>query len=181
MAYKVLFIFLNRGVCVKELGEYLKETREKNGVSIEEAAQDLNIDGFLLESIEDGNARAFKDILTMKEKVKEYSKYLGLNPEEVMDEFNDYLFEKTSKISLQDILDAEKVSQEKNKKSETKKISSPYTMVKQKKDYKGIIYVILSFVALILLILIVFNIVRPKSEKITNELMEKKGVIYELT
>ena len=63
----------------------------------------------------------------------------------------------------------------------TKKISSPYTMVKQKKDYKGIIYVILSFVALILLILIVFNIVRPKSEKITNELMGKKGVIYELT
>ena len=107
---------------MKELGEYLKETRKKNSVSIEEAAQDLNIDNFLLESIEDGNTRAFKDILSMKEKVKEYAKYLGLNPEEVIDEFNDYLFEKTSKISLEDIIEADKLSQEKNKQHETKKM-----------------------------------------------------------
>ena len=33
---------------MKELGEYLKETRINNGVSIDEAAQDLNIDSFLL-------------------------------------------------------------------------------------------------------------------------------------
>ena len=62
---------------MKELGEYLKETRENNGVSIDEAAQDLNIDGFLLESIEEGNTRAFKDVLSMKDRIKEYAKYLG--------------------------------------------------------------------------------------------------------
>ena len=93
---------------MKELGQYLKETRINNSVSIDEAAQDLNIDSFLLESIEEGNIKAFKDVLSMKEKVKDYAKYLGLKPDEVIDEFNDYLFEKTSKISLQDIMDAEK-------------------------------------------------------------------------
>lgn len=165
---------------MKELGQYLKETRVNNGVSIDEAAQDLNIDGFLLESIEEGNTRAFKDVFSMKDKIKEYAKYLGLKPEEVMDEFNDFLFEKTSKISLQDILDSDN---EKNKQNESKKISSPYTIVKPKKrNKKPILYGICLFVIIILLVLIVFNIVRPKKEKITNELKTKiEGDYYELT
>ena len=163
---------------MKELGEYLKETRISNGVSIDEAAQDLNIDGFLLESIEMGNTKAFKDVLSMKEKVKDYAKYLGLKPEEVIDEFNDYLFEKTSKISLQDILDAEK---EANKKEETKKVSSPYTIIKpKKKDKKKYIYAILSILLVVLLVLFVFNLVRPRKDKITQELKSKiEGEIYE--
>ena len=165
---------------MKELGEYLKQTRINNGVSIDEAAQDLNIDGFLLESIEMGNTRAFKDVLSMKEKVKDYAKYLGLKPEEVIDEFNDYLFEKTSKISLKDIMDAEK---EINKNDDVKKISSPYTIIKpKKKDRRVIIYTILSIITAILLILLVFNIVRPKKNKITHELKMNivEGDIYEL-
>jgi len=164
---------------MKELGEYLKQTRINNGVSIDEAAQDLNIDGFLLESIEMGNTRAFKDVLSMKEKVKDYAKYLGLKPEEVIDEFNDYLFEKTSKISLKDIMDAEK---EQNKKNELKKISSPYTILKpKKKDRRGIIYTILSIIAVILLILLIFYIVKPKKNKITHELKANimEGDCYE--
>ena len=56
---------------MKELGQYLKETRTNNGVSIDEAAQDLNIDSFLLESIEDGNTRAFKDMLGVRDIVRE--------------------------------------------------------------------------------------------------------------
>ena len=140
---------------MKELGEYLKETRMNNGVSIDEAAQDLNIDGFLLESIEEGNTRAFKDILSMKDRIKDYAKYLGLKPEEVIDEFNDYLFEKTSKISLKDIMDAEK---EMNKKQEAKKVSSPYTIIKvKKKSKKPVIYGLLIIIILFLLIMLLFN------------------------
>jgi cytoskeletal protein RodZ len=154
---------------MKELGAYLKETRINNGVSIDEAAQDLDIDNFLLESIEEGNTRAFKDILSMKDKVKEYAKYLGLKPEEVIDEFNDYLFEKTSKISLQDIVDADKGT-----KKEEKKIASPYTIVKPKKvDNKYIIYAVGLIIAAIFLVLAVFNLIRPKKEKITKELKQK--------
>lgn len=160
---------------MKELGEYLKETRINNGVSIDEAAQDLNIDSFLLESIEEGNTRAFKDVLSMKDKVKDYAKYLGLEPEEVTDEFNDYLFEKTSKISLQDIIDADKKG---NK--ETKKIASPYTIIKPKKKSKMPILVgLLTVVIIMLMIIIVFSLIRPKGKIITNELRDR-GVLYEL-
>lgn len=167
---------------MKELGEYLKETRINNGVSIDEAAQDLNIDDFLLESIEDGNTRAFKDVLSMKEKIKSYAKYLGLKPEEVIDEFNDYLFEKTSKISLQDILDAEKNSN-KNNDTERKKISSPYTIIKpRKKDRKSILILIGMILLLMLFVILVFNIIRPKKDIITKELKYKlEGEKYELT
>ena len=52
---------------MKELGNYLKTTREANGVSIDEAADDLNIDVFLLESLEEGNTRAFKDMLGVRD------------------------------------------------------------------------------------------------------------------
>ena len=156
---------------MKELGQYLKETRINNGVSIDEAAQDLNIDGFLLESIEEGNTRTFKDVLSMKEKVKDYAKYLGLKPEEVIDEFNDYLFEKTSKISLKDIMDAEK---DLNKKQDTKKVSSPYTIIKpKKKNKKPFIYGLLIICAAILLVLLIFSIIRPKKDKNTVELRTK--------
>ena len=162
---------------MKELGEYLKETRMNNGVSIDEAAQDLNIDGFLLESVEDGNTRAFKDVLSMKDIVKDYSKYLGLKPEEVIDEFNDYLFEKTSKISLKDILDAEKKSDKPEKK-----IASPYTMIKPKKLNKVPFLVgLLGLALLICLILVIFMLIRPRGSRVTNELRDRGGLYYELT
>ena len=167
---------------MKELGQYLKETRINNGVSIDEAAQDLNIDSFLLESIEDGNIRAFKDVLSMKDKIKDYAKYLGLKPEEIIDEFNDFLFEKTSKITFQDMLDAEK-GINKNKQGETKKISSPYTIIKpEKKDKKPILYFISLIVVLLLLVLAVYSIVKPRKEIITKELKSKyEGDLNELT
>ena len=159
---------------MKELGEYLKETRTNNGVSIEEVSDDLNIDSFILENLEAGNIRAFKDVLGIKEKIKAYAKYLGLNPEEVADEFNDFLFEHTSKISLSDILEAEKKSN-KDKKTTAKKVSSPYTIIKQKKVNKNYIYILFTTILLLfVIILIIMNILIPKEEKITNELLEMK-------
>ena len=52
----------NRGVCMKELGEYLKQTRIGNGVSITEACEDLELSTSQLENIESGNVKAFKDV-----------------------------------------------------------------------------------------------------------------------
>ena len=90
---------------MKELGEYLRSTRLDNGVSIDEAAEDLDLSVSQLENIEKGNVRAFKDVYGLKQYVRQYAKYLGLDPEKVIDEFNEFLFEHTSKISLEDILD----------------------------------------------------------------------------
>ena len=107
---------------MKEIGEKLKECRKKNGVSLEEASNDLNINVLELESLENGNFKAFKDVYDLKNNIKIYAKYLGLNELDILDEFNDFLFEKTSKISLLDI--------QKAKEETKKKISSPYTNIK---------------------------------------------------
>lgn len=114
---------------MKEIGERLKETRESIGISIEEAAEDLKMRPSQLEDVESGNMKAFKDIYSLKYFIRDYSKYLGLDYDDMVDEFNEYLFDYTSKLSLQDIKNAKK---EENKKKEPK-IMSPYTIEKKEK------------------------------------------------
>lgn len=160
---------------MKELGEYLKETRQNNGVSLDEASLDLDIDSFLLESIEEGNTRAFRDVLGIKEIVRSYAKYLGLNSDEIVDEFNDFLFEHTSKISLNDILEAEKSADNKP----LNKPVSPYTTVKVKKiNVKKVMLCAVIVFAFIMLIIFIASRFVPKREKIINELMIE-GEYYE--
>ena len=88
---------------MKEIGEKLKDARENIGISIEEAAEDLKIRPSQIEDIEQGNMDAFQDVFFLKYFIRDYSKYLGLDYENVVDEFNEYLFDYTSKISLSDI------------------------------------------------------------------------------
>jgi len=160
---------------LKEIGEYLKNARLENGISILEASEDLKIESAVIENIEEGNIRAFKDMFALKELVKDYAKYLGLDANYIMEEFNDFLFCHTSKISLEDIRNSQLV----NNIQEEKKISSPYTNIpKVKKDYtkiyKGIgIFILLSFI-----LFIVFQIL-TKDEIKKDEL--KGSVLYEFT
>lgn len=163
---------------MKELGEYLKDTRISNGVSIEEAAEDNNLSTSQLENIENGNIRAFKDVYKLKEYIKNYSKYLGLDPNDISDEFNEFLFEHTSKISLDDILEAKKRMDEK----EEKKVQSPYTKeYKKKLDYRPFFYglMILGLVALLIYFVVLFL---TKEEEHHEVLSKNYGeVIYEFT
>lgn len=117
---------------MKEIGESLKEARENIGLSLEEAAGDLKMTPDQLSEIEEGNLTAFKDVLSLKYFIRDYSKYLGLDYETMIDEFNEYLFDYTSKISLEDIRRAAKKA-EANSKKEEKRIASPYTMERKKK------------------------------------------------
>lgn len=125
-------------------------TREESGVSLEEASGDLEIKTLILENIEDGNIGCFKDIFVLKDYIYNYAKYLGLEPDKIIDEFNEYLFEYTSKIPLEDI---EKTMQEQQKEeSDEEKIISPYTTsVKKSNNF----FIIAFGVALALLVLLV--------------------------
>lgn len=162
---------------MKELGEYLKEHREANSVGLEEASEDLNISKEELENIEEGNIRAFKDVLGLKVKIKSYAKYLGLDPEEVLDEFNDFMFEHTSKISLADILEASKKKDE----EQQKQIRSPYTKIRKKKiNVKGISIFITACIIVIVMIIVLLKIIEPKDPVINQEL-SSGGVTYEFT
>jgi len=162
---------------LKELGEYLKEHRESNSVGLDEASEDLNISKEELENIEEGNIRAFKDVLGLKVKIKSYAKYLGLEPEKVLDEFNDFMFEHTSKISLSDILEASKKKDE----EQQKQIRSPYTKIRKKKiNVKGISIFITACIIVLLMILLLFKLIEPKDPVINQEL-SSGGVKYEFT
>ncbi len=151
---------------MKELGYFLKTERVENGISLTEASEDLNLSTALLENIESGNIRAFKDVYELREEVKKYAKYLGADVDKVMDQFNDFLFEKTSKISLDEIKEAGKKSN-----SEEKKISSPYTVEEKKKIV--IWPFLLGIVVIILIFLIVYLIFSniDKEPVRTDELM----------
>lgn len=161
---------------MKELGDYLKRTRISNGVSIAEAAEDLDLSTVQLENIESGNVKAFKDVYALKEDVGQYAKYLGLNPEKVIDEFNGFLFEHTSKISLEDIKMAQKKMEE-----EEKKATSPYT--KEYKKKVGLWPFVIAIVFIIVIFVILYLIIGTinKAPERTTELMtnERGNVSYE--
>lgn len=164
---------------MKEIGKYLKQARIKNGVSLEEASEDLNMSMIQLENIEDGNVRAFKDIFTLRDYVKDYAKYLGLNVNKLSDEFNDFMFERTSKISVSTVMEKKESAAVDEKK---KQISSPYTQIKDRKEIplKPILGVLIGFV-LILLIFFIMNKVSSKEPTITDELLGNGSEYYEFT
>lgn len=118
---------------MKEIGEKLKEARESIGISIEEAAEDLKLRPSQIENIESGNMEAFKDIFYLKYFIRDYSKYLGLKYEDMVDEFNEYLFDYTSKISIDDIKKAKKKMKNSSSDEKSKKIISPYTLEHKKR------------------------------------------------
>ena len=163
---------------MKEIGKHLKEKREENGVSIDEVAEDLNIDEDAIENMEEGNIRAFKDMYTLKELVKDYSKYLGMDVKDIVEEFNDFLFEHTSKISLEDLEEVKNKVQENN----VKKVVSPYTQIpKPKKDYKQILKPLLFFFGIILVLVILIMILKKDDSRNIELKNMKECISYELT
>ena len=141
---------------MKEIGEKLKEARESIGVSIEEVAEDLKLRPSQIENIETGNTDAFKDMFYLKYFIRDYAKYLGLDKEDLIDEFNEYLFDYTSRLSLDDIKAAKK------SKKENKKIKSPYTI--ERKNHMPIIMFGIYVIIVILVVLIIYFIINLNHE-----------------
>ena len=172
---------------MKEIGEFLKSSRIKNGVSLEEASEDLNLSVVQLENIEDGNIRSFKDVYALRNLVKDYAKYLGVETDSIIDEFNDFMFEHTSKISLDDIKEARKLAKEKDKEEEKTKVVSPYTNIKAPKfrleqiKIKPVVITILIILGLIVGIFWWFSM-NDKENIVSSELMGRNGDdVYEFT
>lgn len=132
---------------MKNIGLKLKEKREENGLSIEEVAEDLKMRPSQITSIEEGKKDDFKDIFYLKYFIRDYAKYLGLDSEKIIDEFNEYLFDETLKIPI-DIIEQAK----KEKKEDTEELSSPYT--KKEKNKIKIPKIIIGLFILIILIIV---------------------------
>lgn len=138
---------------MKEIGEQLKTARESIGVSIEEVAEDLKIRPTQIENIEAGNSEAFDDVFYLKYFIRDYAKYLGLNKEDLVDEFNEYLFDYTSRLSLDDI----KMATSKEKKP-SKTIKSPYTIDKRNRA-KFIPLIVYGLIVALIIVIVYFVVV----------------------
>lgn len=135
---------------MEEIGNLFLLTRESAGVSLKEASEDLEVEEAILENIEDGKSGAFSDIFVLKNYIVDYAKYLGLDSDKIIDEFNEYIFEATSKIPIREI--EKQISEA--KKTEEERIFSPYT--KKEKKVKNGIYLIIYISLVISIILAVF-------------------------
>ncbi len=137
---------------MNEIGEALKYARESSGVSLNEASKDLDIKPEILENIEDGRTGAFKDIHELKDYIASYAKYLGLDENQLIDEFNEYMFEYTSKIPIKEIEKTIELKIKEEKKDE--KVVSPYT--REKKKYNNWVYVVIYVVIFLMIIVAIF-------------------------
>ena len=135
---------------MKNIGLKLKDKREENGLSIEEVAEDLKMRTSQISSIEEGKTEDFKDVFYLKYFIRDYAKYLGLDSERILDEFNEYLFDMTSKIPIELIKEAKK---DKNENNDT---ISPYTKESSKIKVPKII---IGLAAIVILIVVGYFIV----------------------
>ena len=155
---------------MKEIGEKLKEARENIGVSVEEVAEDLKIPISQITDLELGNVEKFQDVFSLKYFIRDYAKYLGLDKDKIVDDFNEYLFDYTSKISLNDI-------KKESKLKEVDRIKSPYTVERKKEK----IYQNFTYVAIIVLLLTIIFLIYTILNNNENEDNLMCGGIYELT
>ncbi len=131
---------------MNEIGLKLKAKREENGVSIEETAVDLKVKPKDIMSLEMGKKDDFKDVMVLKNLIRDYAKYLGLDSDKILDEFNEFLFDFTSKIPVKAI------EQAKKKKDSLKRVESPYTEVSKFSLVKMLVIVALIIVVIVLVI-----------------------------
>ena len=80
-----------------------------------------------------------------------YAKYLGLDADKIVDDFNEYVFESTSKIPIKDI---EKQIEQNSKNSTDENIISPYTKLEKKPN--NVLYILIYVLIIILVIFAAF-------------------------
>lgn len=167
---------------MKDIGASFKEAREFIGISEEEAASDMEITIAQLENLEDGNANAFKDVFFLKDLIKRYSKYLNLDGDKLIEEYNEFMFNFTSRIPITEIeKKVEQITKEEVKEAPNK-ILSPYTLIKEKKSKSKALIIIISIILLIGLAFFMFFLIKNRISKddfVGINIM--KGVNYEYT
>ena len=136
---------------MEEIGLKLREMRISNGVSVEEAAADLRMRPSQIENLENGKREEFKDVGMLKYFIRDYAKYLGMDGDSLVDEFNEYLFDFTSKIPIDEIEKA------KENVDEKKEVVSPYTRINKKKNHKVVIGVIIILVIAAVIAFLLFG------------------------
>ena len=148
---------------MKEIGESFRKARETIGISKEEVIKDLGITESQLDNLEDGNINAFKDVFFLKETIRKYSRYLNLDENENIDKFNDFIFNYTSRIPIEEILEQTKEIKTIEEQKGENKVVSPYTIKRKKNNKKYTILYSLIVIVVVLIILFLIKFIMDKS------------------
>lgn len=148
---------------MKEIGEKLKKAREEIGISLDEASTDLKIEKDQLKNLEEGKTDTFKDIINVKYLIRDYAKYLGLNKDDLVDDFNEYLFDYTSKISINDIMEAKA-----KKEGKDTKVKSPYTTIKTKSKFNIVLIIVLLLIIVGVATITIYSIKNTHKDNIIS-------------
>ena len=133
-----------------EIGLVYKNTRDSNGLTIEEVANDNNISVEELKNFEAGDVGQFEDIFRIKELIEILSKYYSIKSEDYILKFNSFLYDFTSRIPLDEV---EKHSTKVGTEESEEKMVSPYTHPIKKKN-KAFSYVVIALILLITYIVV---------------------------
>lgn len=155
---------------MKDIGELFKEKRESIGLNIAEVSKDLEITEAQLENLEAGNINAFKDIFFLKELIRKYAVYLNEDEEKIINEFNEYVFDYTSKIPVKEL--ETKIKEIQKEEKEGRKIVSPYTQSKKISSKINPIFIFLGLVLLVVAFAIVIVTV------VRNDIEENQKLSY---
>lgn len=146
---------------MKDVGKLFKETRESIGISKQEVAKDLEITEAQLDNLEDGSVNAFKDVFFLKDLILKYAKYLNLNEDEILREYNDFMFDYTSKIPVYEIEDKVRELERTEKEKDENTISSPYTAPRiRKNQLKSYLLVAICILIVVLFIILVVVLIK---------------------
>lgn len=73
---------------MSELGQWLRETRQAQDLSLEQVEADTRIRAKFLAALEEDNLKALPDHVSAKGFLRNYAFYLGLDPDEVLSKFS---------------------------------------------------------------------------------------------
>lgn len=95
---------------MKEIGQFLKQTRESLNISLEEVSVSTKISIKLLQALEEGDVEKLPAKTFVRGFIQSYAKYLGLDVKEVMTKFQDTMgpTNPNSPIALPETTDVEK-------------------------------------------------------------------------
>lgn len=132
---------------MENLGEKLKQARLAKNLSLDEIHKITKINKNYLTALETSNVKAFPAEVYYKNFLKRYASYLGLNGEQILQEYNDSKKQEGNKIVH-------------------KKVVSKQKTAKNKRDF----FVVIIFVVLILLLILMNYFIKTDATKTEQEI-----------
>lgn len=166
---------------MSRLGKYLREEREKRGLSLHEIGLSLKINPKILAALEEGQHDGLPAKTFLRGFVKSYAQYLRLDTEKVLSYFNDeFDLQKKNSTSHLSIVSSDESSTENSKHQMTPDKSSLATddplirahRISEPNKTRQIIYATVGILAFLVLIVVAKMVEKYQKERSTGTLAE---------